>query len=162
MNTSTTIHPHHDKSGLTSRHEIAWQVRRIPMSYGRHCPGQTTLRARACTVPYESHLEREALVFLARCRGFRFIASQPFTIQFIEDGQRRRYTPDFLAVFDPVSRVLERLGFSHWTAIEIKPSERLVQEADAIRQRLQHVVRMTGFAAVCLTEQQIAAGGQPT
>ncbi len=162
MSTSTPLRADHGKSGSASHNAISWKTRRIPMSYGRHCPGQTTLPARSCVVPYESQLERQAIVFLAHCRGFQFISSQPFTIHFIEDGKRRRYTPDLLAVFDPVSDVLQRLGFSHWTAIEIKPSARFVGEADAIRKRLQEVTRITGFAAVCLTEQQIEAGGQPT
>lgn len=162
MTTSHNPQPHTGATTPNSSDVIAWQVRRIPMSYGRHCPGQMTLAPRACTVAFESRLEHDVIAFLAGFSGFRFVASQPFTLQFVTDGKRRHYTPDLLAVIDPIAAVLRRLGFAHWTVVEVKPADRYATHGEEIRSRLEHVTRVTGFAAVCLTERQIKQGGQPS
>lgn len=150
-----------DHSGAAPRSvEIAWQARRIPLSYGRHVTGQIPISFPRCAIRFESQLERDVIVFLSVQPGIRFIQSQPFTLRYVESGRRLRYTPDLLVVLQPIPALLKQLGFGAWTVVEVKPQARLCAESVAIRSRLEHVCQATGFATVCLTEQEIARGGR--
>jgi hypothetical protein len=139
---------------------VEWQVRRIPLSYGKHSPGQLAVVPRPFSVPFESLLERDAIAFLSARPGFRFVAAQPLTISYVEKGVSRRYTPDLLVVFDPVGESLKSLGFKKWTIVEVKPASMAARDAAAIRERLDRVSRMTGLAGVCLTDEVIERGGR--
>ena len=160
MNLSTTITASGERPSVMLKACISWRARRIPLSYGRHCPGQITLSAITHTVEYESQLERDAIVFLAESPGFRFVQTQPFTLKYTENGRRRRYTPDLLVVLDPVSATLRRLGFEGWTIVEVKPRIRLDAEASEVADLLSKVHEATGLATVCLTEREIRSGGR--
>lgn len=137
---------------------VAWRPRRIPLSYARHVAGEVPLPIVMRAVPYESQLEHDAIVFLSAFQGLRFLHSQPFTVSYGDAGRRRRYTPDFLAVFDPLAVVLRRRGFATWTVIEVKPSERLDADRAEIEARLHAVARATGMATVVLTERDVRPG----
>jgi len=152
---------HSDHSGAASRPvEIAWQARRIALSYGRHVTGQISISFPRCPIRFESQLERDVIVFLSVQPGIRFIQSQPFTLRYVESGRRRRYTPDLLVVLQPIPALLKHLGFGAWTVVEVKPQARFGVDSVAIRARLDRVGQATGFTTVCLTEQEIARGGR--
>lgn len=137
---------------------VAWRPRRIPLSYAHHVAGEVPLAIVMRAVPFESQLERDAIVYLAGFSGLRFLQSQPFTVSYEDAGRRRRYTPDLLAVFDPLAVVLRRRGFAAWTVIEVKPCVRLEADRDAVLARLQAVAVATGMATVCLTEADVRPG----
>lgn len=139
---------------------IHWQPRQIPLSYGRHVTGIVPVALPALPVPYESRLERRAIGFLVAIPGLRFLQSQPFTLTRETDQGARRYTPDLLAVYCPIAKVLHDLGFEMWTVIEVKPFKRLLAHQADVEDRLRWVAEATGMATVCLTEREIERGGQ--
>lgn len=138
--------------------QVAWRPRRIPLSYATHVAGEIPLALVMRAVPYESHLERDVIVYLAGFAGLRFLHSQPFTLSYRDAGRRHRYTPDLLAVFDPLAVVLRRRGFAAWTVIEVKLAARLAADHDAIHARLRAVAQATGMATVVLTERDVRPG----
>ena len=69
-----------------------------------------------------------------------------------------RYTPDFLVVYDRVTRTIVRSGFRRWTVVEIKSKSLLDRDPDAVSRRLAAVRRLLGFATVVLTECQLRTG----
>lgn len=135
---------------------IRWPGRTIPLSHGRHLCGRLAIDSHPILVDFESQLERDAIDCLARQPNLVAIATQPFRITFFEEGHRHRYTPDILVGFSFVPRLLARLGFARWTAVEVKPVQFAVLHAEALRVSLEAVRRMLGLAAVCLTEIDLA------
>jgi hypothetical protein len=87
--------------------------------------------------------------------GLSAVHAQPFTLMYRQGHHRCRYTPDFLTVFLIVPRALARLGFDKWTVIEVKPADLLARDRDAIEARLEAVHLALGFAAICLTENDL-------
>jgi len=72
-------------------------MRRIPLSYRSHITGFQPVDGQR--VEHESALERD---FVTLCRFLSpeaRIQSQPITLPFDGDGERRRYTPDFRVDF---------------------------------------------------------------
>lgn len=64
----------------------------------RALTGQVSLRD-GTSAPFESSLERDALIRLDFDVAGRTIRSQPFTIEYLVEGRARRYTPDILVEF---------------------------------------------------------------
>jgi TnsA endonuclease N terminal len=71
--------------------------RNIPPK-SRALTGQISLRD-GTSAPFESSLERDALIRLDFDVAGRTIRSQPFTIEYLIEGRARRYTPDILVEF---------------------------------------------------------------
>jgi hypothetical protein len=131
---------------------IAWSLRRIPMSYGDHVPGRLAFRPPAQAIDVESGLEARVARKLLALPQLAGLYSQPFTLETLETGRWRPYTPDLLLVLAAVSPALVRFGFERWTVIEVKPEARYERSRDRVDGRLQHVRSALGLAAVCLTE----------
>jgi len=106
-------------------------------------------------VAFESALERDCISFLAAQPGFGRIVSQPISITWTIDGRDRRYTPDFLVVFEDVPVLLQALGFFEETYVEVKYAEQARAEWAVVAARLEHLARWTGRPAVLLDEQVI-------
>lgn len=50
-------------------------------------------------VPFESTLERDFLIRLEVDPNVLAVESQPFTIEYVDNGKKRVYTPDFLVTY---------------------------------------------------------------
>ncbi len=69
-------------------------MRRIPLSRRSHVTGFQALATGMAE--HESALERDFVTLTSWLDAGATIASQPVTLRFTHDGERRRYTPDFL------------------------------------------------------------------
>jgi hypothetical protein len=137
---------------------IRWSYRDIPLSHAKHVCGRVAWTPPPQAVPVESQLEAQVLDFLIRHRHLVAVHSQPFTLRYWDGQQLRQYTPDFLVVYDPVSRALIKLGFEPWTVVEVKPSSRRDAHPSELARRLQAVHDLLGLGAVCLTERDLQPG----
>ncbi|WP_156969856.1 hypothetical protein [Arenimonas malthae] len=137
---------------------IRWSAREIPLSHGRHVCGRVAWTPPTQSVPVESDLEANAIAFFSRHAGLVAIHAQPFTLRYADDQGVHRYTPDFLVVYDRVTRAIVRLGFRRWTVVEIKSTSLLKRDPDAVSCRLAAVRRLLGFATVVLTECHLRTG----
>ena len=131
---------------------IRWSHRDIPLAHAPHLCGRVAWTPPPQSIAVESDLEDQIVHGLLGQSGLIAVMSQPFTLRYWRHGRRHRYTPDLLAVFSRVPRLLTRLGFGRWTVIEVKPAEYLISDFDEIQARLHAVRSALGFAAVCLTE----------
>ncbi len=134
------------------------RARRIPLSHGAHVTGWHPVRRGHGMVRFESALERDCIAFLASHDGFLRIESQPISIRFAYDGRERRYTPDFLAIFDQLPDAIAHLGFGLETYVEVKYADQAAADRDLLTARLCALSRETGIAAVLLDETVIRAG----
>lgn len=100
---------------------------------------------------YESSLERDWLITLDFDWRVTFIQEQPYTLQYMLDDKRRRYTPDILAEFDD--------GTRRWTAVyEVKMHEELQAEWQRYRPRFKAAMadcRSKGWRFHLVTERRI-------
>lgn len=100
---------------------------------------------------YESSLERDWLITLDFDWRVTFIQEQPYTLHYMLDDKRRRYTPDILAEFDD--------GTRRWTAVyEVKMHEELHAEWQRYRPRFKAAMadcRSKGWRFHLVTEQRI-------
>ncbi len=108
-------------------------------------------------VRFESALERDCIAFLASHDGFLRIESQPVTIGFAHGGRERRYTPDFLAIFDQLPDAIVHLGFGLETYVEVKYADQAAADRELLAARLCALTRETGVAAVLLDDTVIRA-----
>ena len=69
-------------------------MRRVPLSYRSHVTGFKAVPTGMAE--HESALERDFVTLSSFADPDAKITSQPVTIRFEHDGERRRYTPDFL------------------------------------------------------------------
>lgn len=69
-------------------------MRRVPLSYRSHVTGFNAVPTGMAE--HESALERDFVTLSSFADPDAKITSQPVTIRFEHDGERRRYTPDFL------------------------------------------------------------------
>lgn len=143
-----------------SNHEpkVLWSRRDIPLSYAKHVCGRVPWSPPQQSVPVESDLEAKALDLMVRQPFLRAVHAQPFTLMVDIDGQRMRYTPDFLVVYDRLNPWLRRHGFGRWTVIEVKPAAKLARDREKILARLQCVRDCLGLAALVLTEHDVIQG----
>jgi hypothetical protein len=137
---------------------ILWSHRDIPLSHSKHLCGRVPWSPPTQSVPVESDLEANALDLLMHQPFLRAVHAQPFTLVINIGGKRHRYTPDFLVVYDRLSRWLRRQGFDRWTVIEIKPAALLARDREKILARLQFVRDCLGLAALVLTERELITG----
>lgn len=77
-------------------------VRRIPKNY-RSVTGITAAAKAEGAAEFESTLERDLLTLLEFSPEVRRFEVQPVTLTWDDRGRERRYTPDALAHFQPVS-----------------------------------------------------------
>jgi hypothetical protein len=137
---------------------IRWSHRKIPLSYARHRCGRVAWTPEPQSIPVESKLEADLLAYLMVQGDLLAVHSQPFTLSYQDAGITRRYTPDFLLVFDRLTRQLVRWGFAPWTVVEIKPATDLERHIAEVKRRLEAVHAQLGLAAVCLTETHLPTG----
>jgi hypothetical protein len=137
---------------------IRWSYRNIPLSYSKHVCGRVAWAPPPRSVPVESQLEAQVLDFLIHQPHLVAVHSQPLTLKYWDGTEVRQYTPDFLFVYDPVSRFLLKLGFELWTVVEVKPSAHRDARLEEIRRNLQAVHDHLGLAAICLTERELPSG----
>ena len=104
----------------TTHPAVAWRAR------DRLAPGASGHGM----VRFESALERDCIAFLASHDGFRRIESQPISIRFAYGGQERRYTPDFLAIFDQLPDAIAHLGFGLETYVEVKYADQAAADRE--------------------------------
>jgi len=88
--------------------QLEGDLRRIPLSRGSHITGFQPLPTGA--VEHESALERDFVTLTSFTDPGATITSQPVTMQFDHQGERRKYTPDFLV----------RWSDGHGDLVEIK------------------------------------------
>lgn len=138
--------------------QVRWSYRDIPLSYGAHQCGRVAWTPSPQSVGVESQLEASVARFLIQQPRLIALHSQPFTLSYLDSGTSRRYTPDFLAVYDRVPPALRRLGFARWTVVEVKPQSDLDSQTAQVTRRLTAVREQLGLAAVCLTDRDLAAG----
>jgi hypothetical protein len=74
--------------------QLKGDLRRIPLRRGSHITGFQPLPTGA--VEHESALERDFVTLTSFTDPGATITSQPVTMQFDHQGERRKYTPDFL------------------------------------------------------------------
>lgn len=134
------------------------KARRIPLSHAAQVTGWHPVTPGHGMVAFESGLERDCIGFLARQLGFLRIISQPISIVLTFEGRARRYTPDFLVVFDAVPAALEALGFLEETYVEVKYADQVGAERALIAARLENLSVWTGRPAVVLDERIIRGG----
>ena len=134
-----------------------WSARVVPPSHAPVRRGALSIRFAAASLPYESGLERRAILRLASIPDVIALFAQPFTLQV---SARQRYTPDLLLVLARVPRSLVRRGFERWTVIEVKPDRAIAEDLDTIVARLRAVRTLLGLAAVCLSEQDLEHVGR--
>jgi hypothetical protein len=103
------------------------------------------------TAGYESSLERDWLMALDFDWRVQRIQEQPYTLTYLLDGKRRRYTPDVLAVF-------EEDGVQRTVVYEVKAHEDLRENWVAQRPRYKAAVadcRARGWRFRIVTERDI-------
>jgi hypothetical protein len=103
------------------------------------------------TAGYESSLERDWLMALDFDWRVQRIQEQPYTLTYLLDGKRRRYTPDVLAVF-------EEGGVQRTVVYEVKAHEDLRENWAEQRPRYKAAVadcRTRGWRFRIVTERDI-------
>lgn len=70
------------------------------------------------SIVWESQLERDCLHHLEMDSAVSSIRAQPFRVEYILNGKRRKYTPDFLAEGDRRRDVIEVKPFEKTTSAE--------------------------------------------
>ncbi len=73
-------------------------VRKPVNRSGSHIIGKFPSLKLGRTVLFESTIERDLIYFLDFESSVSSFSEQPFTIEYLDDGKKRRYTPDFHAV----------------------------------------------------------------
>lgn len=125
-------------------------VRDLRMS--RRClTGRIALSAGG-NAAFESSLERDWLIALDFDPAVISIKVQPFSIQYEDDGRRRRYTPDILA-----EAVLPN-GRRITTVYEVKPLDELRNDWHSYRARFKAAIRhcrAQGWRFKIVTEREI-------
>lgn len=134
---------------------ITWAPRRIPRSHGGHVTGYHSPGIGRPLVPFESKTEWRAIDFLLGRDGVHFILSQPFTLEYLLYGKKRRYTPDLLVAAQPISPELRRSGFGHLSIVEIKPKPG-PELPSAVEARLKLVAATLGMPVLLGTPDQSA------
>jgi len=104
--------------------KILWKQRKIRMTRGS-IRGFVPGRPGEDSIAFESLLERDTISWLLQMPETRRLWSQPFTLHYVCQEKRRKYTPDLLVEFTEVPAALEREGFGRFTVIECKPPEEL-------------------------------------
>jgi hypothetical protein len=95
------------------------------------------------SILWESQLERDCLHHLEMDGAVSSIRAQPFRVEYILNGKRRKYTPDFLAEGDRRRDV-----------IEVKPFEKTISPEFASWQAaVALVLKKHGYQFIILTEQ---------
>ncbi|WP_343618406.1 TnsA endonuclease N-terminal domain-containing protein [Ralstonia sp.] len=97
-------------------------------------------------------MERDWLIALDFDPSVVSIRVQPFSLQYEDDGRRRRYTPDILAEAILVT------GQRVTTVYEVKPREELLSDWHSYRARFKAAVRhcrTQGWRFKIMTERQI-------
>jgi hypothetical protein len=72
---------------------VEGSLRRIPLSYRSHVTGSQSLSTGV--TQHESALERDYVTLTSFGDPGAVITAQPFTLNFLDGGKRRRYTPDY-------------------------------------------------------------------
>ncbi len=130
--------------------------RKIPLGR-RSLTGVLPCRPGLGTVelPYESRLERDALMLLQFDHRVEALATQPFTIEYEVSGRLRQYTPDIQATWMRA----EVSPFGHRVMVfEVKPQAQLVRNITALKEKteeIQRFVRQRGWGFRYLTEIDI-------
>lgn len=100
---------------------------------------------------FESSLERDWLIALDFDRRVRRILEQPYTLYYVHEGAKRRYTPDVLADYDDKQAA--------WTVVyEVKPHEDLKENWKNYRPRFKaavHDCQLKGWRFRIVTERDI-------
>ena len=103
------------------------------------------------TAGYESSLERDWLIALDFDWRVKRIQEQPYTLSYLHEGKRRRYTPDVLAEFEDAG--------AEWVVVyEVKAHEDLRENWKAHRPRYKAAVsdcRSKGWRFRIVTERDI-------
>jgi hypothetical protein len=101
---------------------------------------------------FESSLERDWLLSLDSSPDVTAIREQPFTLIYLMDGRRLKYTPDVLAEH------VTRTGCKRVIVYEVKCRDDLVAEWTNLRPRFKAAVaycRARGWGFKIVTEEQI-------
>lgn len=120
-------------------------ARTIPRSRRAHIRGIHPVMPGHQATPFESLNEKYFIDLISALPGFQRIQSQPITVEYLLDGRRRQYTPDFLVDFDPVPSSL--LGYARQTFVEVKPFEIAIANLAKLSMLLSLVRVATGRAA---------------
>lgn len=124
-------------------------VRPLKMS-SRALTGRVSMSGGA-VAEYESSLERDWLIALDFDWRVVRIQEQPYTLSYELNGEKRRYTPDVLVVFDD--------GKAQWTVVyEVKGREDLWLKWSEHRPRYKaavHDCRAKGWRFRIVTEREI-------
>jgi hypothetical protein len=95
------------------------------------------------SILWESQLERDCLHHLEMDSAVSSIRAQPFRIEYILNGKRRKYTPDFLAD-----------GAQRRDVIEVKPFEKTTSPEFATwKAAISAVLKKHDYRFVVMTEQ---------
>ena len=127
---------------------VHYNVRVIPISRSTHVRGFHPVRVGHPQVPFESLNESNYIDVISTQPGFRRIEAQPITIEYLCNGRRRRYTPDFLVEFDDLTPALQRLGYGLQTFVEVKPLNVALANLGKLAMQLSLVVLATGRPAI--------------
>lgn len=106
--------------------------------------GKTPSRKTKEMIPWESQLERDYVALVEADPEVTRICSQPFKIEYILDGKKHSYTPDYW-----VERRKKRNS-----VVEIKPSE-YVDKFRELYEAVQIECAVKGWDYVVLTEKEI-------
>lgn len=140
-----------DKLYLTNGTRLQLQpVRKIKPSNrsvtGKHSSTTT------CSVHYfESSLERDFLILLEYDEDVVDFVTQPLTIDYVNEGQQRRYTPDVMVYYKDEPRRQPSL-------CEIKYSGELVEKADELKRKFDAANEyslLNGYQFRVFTEKEI-------
>lgn len=96
-------------------------VRKIPIKTGS-VSGRHAMKHGGRAIGFESTLERDFITLMAFDTSVVDIEEQPVRINYVADGKRRHYTPDFL-----ITRKDESVQL-----VEVKPSDVLEREAEIL------------------------------
>lgn len=131
--------------------------RTIPLSRRGHVTGWHPVRPGHPQIPFESRLERDAISWMAAAEGFGNIQSQPLTITFREDGEIRRYTPDFLVSFLDGKKPSTLCGQIPWCCflVEVKYERDWLLHQPRARHQIQAAIKATQHPLVVLTEHDL-------
>lgn len=95
------------------------------------------------SIVWESQLERDCLHCLEMDSAVWFIRAQPFRVEYILDGKRRKYTPDFLAE-----------GARRRDVIEVKPFKKTISAEFALwTAAVALVLKKHDYRFIVMTEQ---------
>lgn len=137
---------------------IALKARNIPLSYSGHVRGHHPVRDGHEAVQFESLTERAFIAAVASLPELVSIESQPLTIYFTADGQRRRYTPDFVVRLSEVPPALECLGFGLETYVECKPADLVPAHHDELDRNFRAMGIAVRAPMLLITDEDLASG----